>query len=313
MIRLVLALRPAGARPDPSRMLAALLLLAATGCVRAPLEPPEPPAPPPDYRNGWFHFADGASPVSRIASLYDREPELVADLNFMNPQDRPPAGLALYVPPTNDRTLLRETLERVNADPRIVPRVPPRPESLRAPSADVDPATGLPRLRPPGDAGIEALASARPSGPESDFSSVAPAVGRLRAYDVALADPDHPLAWPVRGSVVQTFDAGADAFLPGILIEAPEGSPVFAAADGVVVFAGDFEGYGRMVILDHENGRLTVYGHNRELVVRIRQRVRAGDRIAESGTPSVGSPGRAFFQVREGGRPVDPLPLLPRR
>ena len=94
-------------------------------------------------------------------------------------------------------------------------------------------------------------------------------------------------------------------------LPAPTGTPVVAAADGEVVYAGDgIRGYGNLVVLQHPGDLLTVYAHNSALFVAQGQAVRAGERIA-----AVGQTGRAtgphlHFEVRQGQIPRDPMGYL---
>jgi len=115
--------------------------------------------------------------------------------------------------------------------------------------------------------------------------------------------------WPARGEVTKKFQQGRPPS-EGIEIAARHGDPVYAAADGVVVYVGEgLRGLGKTVILLHDNQFLTAYSNNRKTRVRYDQSVKQGQIIAEVG-------GRAsetsslFFQVRSSGRPVDPLSYL---
>ena len=63
-----------------------------------------------DYRNGWQHPSDGKQSVAEIAHTYEREPELLAQLNSLSVNEIPTAGLRLYIPPTDDPKRLREVL-----------------------------------------------------------------------------------------------------------------------------------------------------------------------------------------------------------
>lgn len=103
---------------------------------------------------------------------------------------------------------------------------------------------------------------------------------------------------------------GGTARHTGVDLAAPEGTDIFAAADGVVRRAGDRGGYGRAVEIDHGGGVTTLYGHAAELLVEEGEPVRRGQAIAR-----VGSTGRAtgphlHFELREGGRAVDPARAL---
>ncbi|MBR8359256.1 peptidoglycan DD-metalloendopeptidase family protein [Burkholderia vietnamiensis] len=118
------------------------------------------------------------------------------------------------------------------------------------------------------------------------------------------------LAWPATGIVATPFSAGKTR---GIVIAAsgPDHS-VRAAANGRVVYAGTgVKAYGPLVILKHDNGLITAYGHNGKLLVNEGDAVRTGQPIAEMGTdPS----GRATFEfeVRQNGKVADPMNFLAR-
>ncbi len=116
--------------------------------------------------------------------------------------------------------------------------------------------------------------------------------------------------WPTAGRVVGAFGAGGAG---GIDVRGRLGQPVDAAAAGRVVYAGSgLPGYGKLIIIKHNDNYLSAYGYNRRLLVGEGQRVRAGQPIAEMG--AVGGQGPLLhFEIRRDGRPVDPLRLLPRR
>jgi murein DD-endopeptidase MepM/ murein hydrolase activator NlpD len=97
----------------------------------------------------------------------------------------------------------------------------------------------------------------------------------------------------------------------GIDIAAPEGAPVGAAADGVVIFAGDQAGYGALVILKHANDLVTLYAHNSRVLVKDGQRVSRGDPIARVGQTGRTTGPHLHFEVRQGTRPRNPLLFLP--
>ena len=118
--------------------------------------------------------------------------------------------------------------------------------------------------------------------------------------------------WPTTGRVIRRFDPRSPG-RKGIAIGGRFGQPVRAAADGRVVYSGSgLVGYGKLIIIKHDETWLSAYGHNSRLRVREGERVRAGQRIADMGRDGKG---RALlhFEIRRDGRPVDPLRLLPRR
>lgn len=118
--------------------------------------------------------------------------------------------------------------------------------------------------------------------------------------------------WPAVGQIVGRFVAG-DPTKQGLDIGGSAGQPVFAAGDGTVVYSGaGLVGYGELVIIKHSDEWLSAYGHNRRRLVNEGDRVRSGQPIAEMGR-SGASRDMLHFEIRRNGRPVDPLPLLPRQ
>jgi lipoprotein NlpD len=117
-------------------------------------------------------------------------------------------------------------------------------------------------------------------------------------------------AWPAKGKVLQAF---AEPSNLGLAIDGQPGDPVMAAADGRVIFSGPGpRGYGNLLIVKHDGDTVSVYAHNRTLLVKEGQSVKRGQRIAEIGDTGAEKPG-LHFEIRKQGRPVDPIGLLPRR
>jgi murein DD-endopeptidase MepM/ murein hydrolase activator NlpD len=114
--------------------------------------------------------------------------------------------------------------------------------------------------------------------------------------------------WPVDGVVSRAFalDTTPERRHHGIDIAAPHGTPVRAAGSGVVTFAEMDSVFGRLIVIDHGEGWQTVYGHNSRLVVGIGDSVRTGEEIAQVGSTGESSAPHLHFEVRRGGRPVDP-------
>ena len=116
--------------------------------------------------------------------------------------------------------------------------------------------------------------------------------------------------WPATGNVNATFDELKNK---GIDISGKTGDPVYASADGRVVYAGaGLRGYGNLVIVKHPNNYLTAYAHNQTLLVREDQSVKRGQKIAEMGN-SDSEQVKLHFEIRKQGKPVDPVKLLPAR
>jgi lipoprotein NlpD len=107
--------------------------------------------------------------------------------------------------------------------------------------------------------------------------------------------------------VLQPF---ADPTNMGIVIEGKAGEPVLAASDGRVIFSGTGpRGYGNLLIVKHDDDLLSVYGHNRALLVKEGDAVTRGQRIAEIGS-SDAERAQLRFEIRRQGKPVDPMRYL---
>jgi lipoprotein NlpD len=118
--------------------------------------------------------------------------------------------------------------------------------------------------------------------------------------------------WPVTGKIIQKF-SGATNANKGIDLAGNLEEPVLAASSGKVVYAGGgLLGYGLLIIIKHNDRYLSAYAHNRELLVKEGDSVKAGGKIAtmgSSGTDRV----KLHFEIRRDGKPVDPEAYLPRR
>lgn len=118
--------------------------------------------------------------------------------------------------------------------------------------------------------------------------------------------------WPVKGRIVHSFGS-RDGIGKGVDISGNPGDPVFAAAPGRVVYSGDgLIGYGKLIIVKHSERYLSAYGYNNALLVSEGEQVHAGQRIASLGRGPNRRP-LLHFEIREYGKPVDPVPLLPAR
>ena len=118
--------------------------------------------------------------------------------------------------------------------------------------------------------------------------------------------------WPVRGRLIAGFGSKPDGTQnDGINLAVPEGTPIKAADDGVVVYAGnELKGYGNLVLIQHTNGFVTAYAHASELMVKRGDTVTRGQVIAHAGqTGNVTSP-QLHFEIRKGSTPVDPTQYL---
>jgi murein DD-endopeptidase MepM/ murein hydrolase activator NlpD len=187
------------------------------------------------------------------------------------------------------------------------------------------------RITIPGGASTAVAAAAAPAAPaprnEPPVGSLAAAESPHSARLAAAVVPDAEeggakageaggsvpgFRWPVRGRVIAGFGPKPNGLQnDGINLAVPEGTPVKAADDGVVAYAGnELKGYGNLVLVRHSNGFVTAYAHASEIMVKRGDSVKRGQVIAKSGqTGSVTSP-QLHFEIRKGATPVDPSQYL---
>jgi murein DD-endopeptidase MepM/ murein hydrolase activator NlpD len=166
--------------------------------------------------------------------------------------------------------------------------------------------------------GLESAALVKPgtllfvlTGPEAEGAPPSAATGGA----VVGLGAAPALRWPlttIHVLIGSPFGARWGKPHEGIDLPAPVGTPVFAAADGRVVYAGSaIRGYGNLIVLKHAGDLLTAYAHNSVLLVSQGQTVRAGDRIALVGQSGHATGPHLHFEVRSGQIPRDPMSYLP--
>ncbi len=118
--------------------------------------------------------------------------------------------------------------------------------------------------------------------------------------------------WPANGTVIDKFSTKKPVN-KGIDIAGKKGESVFATAAGEVVYAGKgLRGYGNLVIIKHDESFLSAYAHTSRILVREKEKIKAGQIIAEIGSTGTNKV-KLHFEIRRNGRPVDPLRYLPKR
>jgi murein hydrolase activator len=123
------------------------------------------------------------------------------------------------------------------------------------------------------------------------------------------------MAWPLRGELLARYGdskAGGRLQWKGYWIAAPEGAPVRASARGRVAYVGWLSSYGLIVVLQHDKGFFTLYGHNSSVDKTAGEWVSAGDIIAQAGNTGGYEQTGLYFEVRKGTEPMDPKDWLSR-
>jgi lipoprotein NlpD len=196
-----------------------------------------------------------------------------------------------------------QALAQLTRDPGKVPAIEGKP------AAEVKP-----QARP--------QSSPTPAAPPtaSSTSEPAPMLAKPATSPVAATRASEPAAgperqeslqwvWPTAGQLLHPFDDGPNP--KGVAIAGNPGQAIVASAAGKVVYSGSaLRGYGKLIIIKHDNTYLSVYAHNRELLVKEGEHVSKGQRIAEMGSIDSEQIG-LHFEIRRMGKPVDPLKYLP--
>ena len=171
-------------------------------------------------------------------------------------------------------------------------------------------------VQPPAPAAIQQATPkpapvAEPAPTQTASAAPAPAPNPTLAPAATRTAPQ--FIWPVHGAVLVPFGSIAKGqHNDGVNISVPKDTPVVAAADGDVAYAGnELRGFGNLLLIKHAGGWVTAYAHNDKLLVRRGDHVRRGQKIALSGdSGGVGAP-QLHFELRQGVKPIDPQTALP--
>ena len=245
---------------------------------------PSPPAVAAPTADGFYVVKRGDTLYS-IALDHGADYREVAQWNGLDDATKINVGQLLRVKPAEDRRT------QVGAA-----RVPGRIESR--------PIDAVPQGQGDGTTRTEPKAVRLPYSKEN-----AAMVGREGAASTdARAADAAGFVWPAKGKVIAGF---SEPRSKGIDIDGKPGDPIVAAAAGRVTYIGTgIPGLGKLVVIKHDNGFITVYAHNREILVKEQQAVARGEKIAELGATDADRP-KLHFQIRKGSAPVDPMRYLP--
>ena len=169
-----------------------------------------------------------------------------------------------------------------------------------------------PRRRPLGAPGcgkiVRAAARVARAGPPATIAEAAAAGCRACRRRRRSETRSREFIWPAKGKVLAGF---AEPRSQGHRHRRQARRPGLAAAAGRVTYTGNgIPGLGKLVVIKHDNGFITVYAHNRDILVKEQQTVARGQKIAELGSSDADRP-KLHFQIRKGSAAVDPLRYLP--
>jgi murein DD-endopeptidase MepM/ murein hydrolase activator NlpD len=238
------------------------------------------PTVPPSPANTGVHVVAPGDTLSKIARTYGKSVHEIAKANNMQPDAKLTVGDRIVIPGAH----------------------------IGSAKSEAEPV---------------AASGAKPAGTKTAAASAAPAESASVASQgneapttetVAKATTEAPpgFRWPARGRIIAAFGPKANGQQnDGIDVAVPENTPIKAAEDGVVAYAGnELKGYGNLILVKHPNGYVTAYAHAKELLVKRGDQIKRGEVIAKSGqTGNVDVP-ELHFEVRKGSSPVDPMQFL---
>ncbi|HXG78369.1 MAG TPA: M23 family metallopeptidase [Methyloceanibacter sp.] len=335
------SLPPASYSPQPRQ---AAYSPAPSGRMRAPQAnypapahpAPEPAVWTPKKVSGAHHKVEKGETLSMLSRRYGVSVEAIMAANNL-PDGRLSAGQEIVIPGAS-----APKPHVAKAEPKPAPASSPAPATKPADAAANEPASeaapktetaeaapkqdGTPDVRvvktttilPPGASSLaeEEASDAAGKAGEGASPDVTGEGGKQIASVEQLPNPDpmsgNSFRWPVKGRIISQFGTRADGrHNDGIDVAVPQGTPVQAAENGVVAYAGsELKGYGNLVLIRHANNWVSAYAHNEELLVKRGDKVKRGQVIAKAGaTGSVSQP-LVHFELRKGSRPVDPTKYM---
>lgn len=286
-----------------------IVIMLVTGCAEmgsnAPIDdrtelrdrkPPKPKPPEPQIADApGFYTVKKGDNLMKISLQFNQNWRDIVDWNTLSNPNDIKAGQVLRVAPPEGAQLAAVPMDN---------RLELRPLDTR-PTTNTAPAIS----------GLKAL----PLGSKVIYTDQAWAdMQRGEASPARSLDSPRKLSdgsagsakfsWPTEGKVISTFDSTRK----GIDIAGQLGQPIMSAGDGTVLYAKNMRGYGNLVILDHNDGLVSTYAHNKNILVKEGQTVTKGQKIAEMGNSDSDSV-KLHFEIRQLGKPVDPMGMLPGR
>ena len=248
--------------------------------------------------NPGVHVVARGETLSKISRLYGKSLTDLAKANNIQPSAKLSVGDRLVIPGVR-------TAQAAPKPGAAIAQAKPAPAPQKVAAVRPEPTPGVKQqgkvqqVEPPANARVLTPAAdpvpETPTGATGSQSTAAPS-----------------FRWPVRGRVITGFGPKTSGGQnDGINVAVPEGTPIKAAEDGVVAYAGnELKGYGNLVLVRHSNGFVTAYAHASELSVKKGETIKRGQVIGKAGaTGNVTSP-QLHFEVRKGATPVDPTQYL---
>ena len=304
------AAAPAAPVSVPAAPAAAPVLKAARAApVAAPATPVARPvavaaAAPADW-NGSYTVAQGDS-LYGIAKKHSVRAADLQSLNSIIDPTKVRPGTVLKVP--------GGTATASAAAPAVAASPAPVAAPVRQPATGAKP-TIINAATEPTPAAAPAAAPERVAALGSNAptkTDIAPTVATTPKAEPAVAGATGKFRWPVKGKVITGFGPRPDnTHNDGVNISVPAGTDVLAAEAGTVAYAGsELKGYGNLILVRHEGNWVSAYAHNDQLIVKRGDKVKRGQAIAKAGNTGTVDQPQVHFELRQGSKPVDPIPYM---
>jgi murein DD-endopeptidase MepM/ murein hydrolase activator NlpD len=285
---------PAAVRPGQRLVIPRYEAPTTTGSVNAP-RAAAAPAPQPTASGNHVHVVAPGETLMKLSRQYNKSLSEIAKANNIAPHTMVKVGDRIVIPG------VRAPQQALTAQKPAAAAAPHKPQPApKVAAVQTTPSSAPASNQAGGSARMATPAAEQPEPEKAKVDSTAAAMPAFR--------------WPVRGRVIAGFGPKTTGQQnDGINVAVPEGTPIKAAEDGVVAYAGnELKSYGNLVLVRHANGYVTAYAHASEILVKRDEPVKRGQVIAKAGqTGNVASP-QVHFEIRKGSTPVDPMPFLER-
>ncbi len=233
-----------------------------------------------EEKNGFYSVQEGDT-LFGIALAFGQNWRDIADWNSIANPDKISVGQTLRVKPPKDKLAGAVTIPLENGKVGQVESV-----------------------------GADKLKAMENSGPLAKIDSDEKTEVESDQFSSQGVSSDLSWIWPANGQIIEQF---SDSNSKGISIAGVAGEAVYASEQGKVVYSGNgLRGYGNLVILKHSEDFITAYAHNQEILVKEGESVNKGQKIAKIGMSDADRP-KLLFELRKGGKPIDPVNFLPKR
>ncbi|WP_237180176.1 LysM peptidoglycan-binding domain-containing M23 family metallopeptidase [Rhodoplanes sp. Z2-YC6860] len=270
-----------------------------------------PPSNAPAVGGQHVHIIAPGETLMKLSRQYNKPLVEIARANHIPASTMVKVGDRIIIPGVRGAPPQHLAARQTVPQPAPVATIPAKPAPSFAQPQIAQPKIAQPKVAAP----VPQRVATVPAAPvaQSTANVVTPAAENPeppKARDATAGLPS--FRWPVNGRVIQAFGPKPSGQQnDGLNVSVPEGTPIKAAEDGVVAYAGnELKTYGNLVLIRHANGYVTAYAHASEILVKRDDTVKRGQIIAKAGqTGSVNAP-QVHFEIRKGSTPVDPAPFL---